>query len=128
MKGGADLLKATVGAKIYGVWLDMLQTLVPGGRTHRLAVLVAGMLHYAYALSLSKKAKQTKARHLVDLFESALEGQDEDDLQAVVELVEKLFDDAGVAYQRRSRRSGSYSIAAEAVNEFITWKNMSWEE
>lgn len=122
------MLKASVGAKIYGVWLDMLQTLVPGGRSHRLAVLVAGMLHYAYALSLSKKAKQAKARHLVDLFESALEGQDEGDLQSVVELVEKLFDDAGVLYQRSNRRGEAYSIAAEAVNEFITWKNMSWEE
>jgi hypothetical protein len=127
MKGGADLLKATVGAKIYGVWVDMLQALIPGGRTHRLAVLVAGMLHYAYALSSRKKANQTKARHLVELFESALEGQDEGDLQPVVELVEKLFDDAGVPYQRRSRRGDSYSVAAEAVNEFVNWGNMPWE-
>jgi hypothetical protein len=128
MKGEEDLLKATVGAKIYGVWLDMLRTLVPGGRTHRLAVLVAGILHYAYAVSSNKKANQTRAQHLFELFESALEGQDEGDLQAVVELVEKLFDDAGVLYQRSNRRGEAYSIAAEAVNEFITWKNMSWEE
>ena len=121
------MLKATVGAKIYGVWLDMLQTLVPGGRTHRLTVLVAGMLHYAYAVSSRKKAKQTKAQLLFELFESALEGQDEGHLQPVVELVETLFDDAGVLYQRRSRRGDSYSIAAEAVNEFITWENMPWE-
>lgn len=121
------MLRTTVGAKTYGVWLSMLQTLVPGGRTHRLAVLVAGMLHYAYAVSSSKSATQTKARHLFELFESAIEGQDEHDLQPVVELVETLFDDAGVAYQRSSRRGAPYSIATEAVNEFITWENMPWE-
>jgi hypothetical protein len=121
------LLKATVGAKIYGVWLEMLQTLIPGGRTHRLAVFVAGILHYAYAVSSSKKATQTKAQHLFELFESALEGQGENDLQPVVELVEALFDDAGVQYQRSNRRGEAYSIAVEAVNEFITWENMPWE-
>jgi len=121
------LLKTTVGAKTYGVWLDMLQTLVPGGRTHRLAVLIAGMPHYAYAISSSKSAPQTKAHHLFELFQSALEGQDEQDLQPVVELVEKLFEDASVPYQRRSRRGDSYSIATEAVKEFITWENMPWE-
>lgn len=121
------MLKATVGAKIYGIWLDMLQTLVPGGRTHRLAVLVAGMLHYAYAVSSSKKATQTKAQHLFELFESALERHDEDDLQPVVELAETLFDDAGVLYQRSNRRGESYSIAAEAAYEFISWENMTWE-
>ena len=42
-------LKSLVGAKTYKVWVDMVQSLVPHGRTHRLAPLVAGMLHHALA-------------------------------------------------------------------------------
>ena len=40
-------LKQIVGPKTYTVWVEMLQQLVPDGRTHRLAPLVVGMLQYA---------------------------------------------------------------------------------
>lgn len=40
-------LQSLVGPSTYGVWVDMLKILGPGGRTHRLAPLVAGMLQYA---------------------------------------------------------------------------------
>jgi hypothetical protein len=126
-KEGLPVLRTTVGAKTYSVWLDMLQTLVPGGRTHRLAVLIAGMLHYALARSLGKSETKTKSQRLFKLLDSALDSQQEDELLPVIELVEKLFEDAGVPYQRRSRRGDSYSIATEAVNEFISWENMPWE-
>ena len=40
-------LKNVVGNETYTVWVDMLKTLVPHGRTHRLSVVVASMLAYA---------------------------------------------------------------------------------
>jgi hypothetical protein len=40
-------LEDVVGEKVYNVWVDMLHELVPEGRTHRLSVVVAGMLEYA---------------------------------------------------------------------------------
>src|SRR5262245_22465660 len=36
-----------VGADTYAIWVLMLQALVPHGCTHRLAVILAGMLQYA---------------------------------------------------------------------------------
>ena len=36
-------LQDVVGKETYSVWVDMLRTLVPGGRTHRVSVVVAGM-------------------------------------------------------------------------------------
>lgn len=39
-------LDAVVGPDTYSVWVNMLRALVPQGRTHRLAPLVAGMLQY----------------------------------------------------------------------------------
>lgn len=46
-------LEEVVGQETYAMWVDMLRRLVPEGRTHRLAVLVAGMLHYAYLIALN---------------------------------------------------------------------------
>ncbi len=40
-----------VGADTYAVWVRMLRELVPGGRTHRLSVMLAGMLHYAATIA-----------------------------------------------------------------------------
>ena len=47
-------LKQIVGQKIYTVWVEMLRQLVPDGRTHRLAPLVAGMLQYAANIAYEK--------------------------------------------------------------------------
>ncbi|MCI0608598.1 MAG: hypothetical protein L0Z71_06005 [Anaerolineae bacterium] len=44
-------LQAVVGEATYAVWVDMLRELVPDGRTHRLSVVVAGMLQYALAVA-----------------------------------------------------------------------------
>ena len=38
--------RTVVGKDIYSAWVRMLRELVPDGRTHRLAVVVAGMLQY----------------------------------------------------------------------------------
>jgi hypothetical protein len=44
-------LQDVVGENSYSVWVDMLRRLVPDGRTHRLSVLLAGMLQYALTLA-----------------------------------------------------------------------------
>lgn len=44
-------LQDVVGKETYQVWVEMLRKLVPDGRTYRLSVVVAGMLHYATALA-----------------------------------------------------------------------------
>ena len=41
-------LKTVVGQETYDVWVDMLRRLVPEGRTHRLAPMIAGMLQYGF--------------------------------------------------------------------------------
>ena len=44
-------LEEVVGKETYALWVDMLRRLVPDGRTHRLSVVVAGMLQYAYLIA-----------------------------------------------------------------------------
>jgi len=121
------MMKAVVGAKIYNVWLDMLKSLVPHGRTHRLSVMVAGMLQYAQEVAYKKAESNSKAKKLAESFESAFESSDEEYLDKIIEIAEKLFEDAGVHYKKKNRKGKSYSIAEEAAYEFLNWGNMPWE-
>lgn len=50
-------LQAVVGAQTYATWVDMLRRLVPDGRTHRLAPLVAGMRQYATLVAIETTAE-----------------------------------------------------------------------
>jgi hypothetical protein len=124
---GIFMMKEVVGAKIYNVWLDMLKSLVPHGRTHRLSVMVAGMLQYAQEVAYKKAESNSKARKLAESFESAFESSDEEYLDKIIEIVKNLFEDAGVRYKRKNRKGESYSIAEEAAYEFLNWENMPWE-
>jgi len=47
--------------------------------------------------------------------------------EGLLALIESLLTDAGVKYKRMSSRGQSYSIAEEAVQEFLRWEDMPWE-
>ena len=51
-------LRAVVGTETYEAWVRLLRKLVPDGRTHRLAVMVAGMLHYAAAVATARRRRR----------------------------------------------------------------------
>jgi len=121
------MIKDVVGIKTYNVWVDMLKRLVPNGRTHRLSVIIGGMLQFVYEIAFEKAESNSKARKLYDHFQAAYECSDEEYVDELIDIVENLFKDAGVEYYRHSSRGESYSIAEEAVNEFLRWKNMPWE-
>lgn len=43
------------------------------------------------------------------------------------DVVKRLFNDAGVAFDRMSTRGDPYSIADEAYNEFLSWYDYPWD-
>jgi hypothetical protein len=120
------MIKAVVGTRVYSVWIDMLRLLVPHGRTHRLSVVVAGMLQYTYELAHEKADSNAQARKLLGMFEYAYES-DEEGVKKIVEIAEDLFDAAGVRHKRRNRKGEIYSIAEDAAYEFLSWDSMPWE-
>ena len=121
-------LESVVGASTYRVWVDMLKRLVPGGRTHRLAPLVAGMLQYAteraYERSRGAPKERSVAAALLNAREHEEDGPPAGDLS---ELVERLFRDAGVKSSRADRRGERYSLVDAAIQEFVRWDSMPWE-
>ncbi len=118
-------LKAVVGQQTYSVWVDMLHTLVPEGRTHRLAPLVAGMLQYALSVANEQDSDEDSVA------QSLLSSADAMELTEVEELLEdvvvQLFKDAGVHYTRTNARGQDYSIAESIYDEYIHWFDMPWE-
>jgi hypothetical protein len=121
-------LQDVVGKETYAVWMDMLRELVPEGRTHRLSVVVAGMLLYAVDKAMQIK-HINEEEHSVGM--SLIDANEAGDPEAIKELihdvVDRLFRDAGVKYERVSRRGEPYSIADEIYNEFSSWYDYPWD-
>lgn len=120
-------LKQIVGQKTYSTWVDMLRRLVPEGRTHRLAPLVAGMMQVALAIAYEKYGADPEEGSVAQVLLLASEAYDPSEAEDLIELVAQLFDDANVGYERTSSRGDDYSIVESAVYEFIHWFDMPWE-
>jgi hypothetical protein len=120
-------LQDVVGEETYGVWLNMLREIVPDARTHRLSVVVAAMLHYATEiagkLGEDMLEKGSVALSLID----ANEGGPDEVKRELHDVVKRLFQDAGVTFDRVSKRGEPYSIADEAYSEYCRWYDYPWE-
>jgi hypothetical protein len=81
-------LKQIVGQKTYSVWVEMLQQLVPQGRTHRLAPLVAGMLQYASDMAYQKYGDNPAEGSVAQALFMASEVYDPAEAEELSELVE----------------------------------------
>jgi hypothetical protein len=126
-EGSIFMIKDVVGSKNYSVWLGMLKRLVPSGRTHRLSVVAASMLQLAYELAKEREESNAKARQLSSIFECAREHDEENGMEPLLKITEQLFKDAGVGFKRVNRKGQRYSIAEEAVYQFLNWDAMPWE-
>lgn len=121
-------LQDVVGKETYSVWVDMLRELVPDGRTHRLSVVVAGMLQYATDKALEIKYRNEEEHSVAMSLIDSADTADTDHIKALIhDVVDRLFKDAGVSYERVSKRGDNYSIANETYNEFSSWFDYLWD-
>ena len=121
-------LQDVVGKETYSVCVEMLRALVPGGRTHRLSVVVAGMLQYALEKAEMIRHKNEEEHSVaMSLIDAADAGYPDGIKELIQDIVDRLFKDAGVSYERVSKRGDHYSIADEVYNEFASWFNYPWD-
>ena len=125
---GESALAGVVGQETYASWVGMLRVLVPHGRTHRLAVVLAGMLQYAVTVAASQRrhraARDSAAAALLRAVEELDPQSANEELRT---LVDQLFRDARVSPDRVSARGQAYCITDSAIEEFIRWEDMPWE-
>jgi hypothetical protein len=92
-----------VGADTYAVWIRMLQELVPHGRTHRLSVLLASMLHYTASVAVAERKDEREDNSLATSIIQASEAGDPSEVEALLhDAVVQLFKDAKVSFERTS--------------------------
>lgn len=121
-------LQDIVGKDTYTVWVDMLRELVPDGRTHRLSVIVAGMLQYALDKAMKIKHRNEEEHSVAMSLIDSADTVNIDHIKALIhDVVYRLFKDAGVSYERVSKRGEHYSIANEIYNEFSSWFDYPWD-
>jgi hypothetical protein len=106
----------------------MLHSLVPEGRTHRLAVVVAGMLRHAVEVTLARFGEDPPEGSVAAaLIQVAEEPDPDEESDGIRDLVETLLRDANVAAKRVSARGREYSIVDSAIEQFTSWYAMPWE-
>ncbi len=121
-------LQEVVGPGTYTVWVDMLRRLVPEGRTHRLSVVVAGMLQYAYLIAAENQGDDIEEDSVAQaLLDSSEAGDPEEVAEYLYDVFDRLFKDAKVKHKRTSARGEDYSIAESALEEYVSWFDMPWE-
>ncbi len=127
-KSPSRSLQDAVGPQVYQTWVDMLKTLVPDGRTHRLSLVVAAMLQYALAMAENKRYDEVDEQSVIQSLLDSTEVSDSSEVKALLhDAVVQLFKDARVEYSRTSSRGHSYSITDGAYEEYIHWFSMPWE-
>ncbi len=119
---------SVVGPQPYSTFVDMLRALVPDGRTHRLAVVVAGMLQHAARIARKRWRGRPPQGSVAASLLRAEEEPDPDFVRDEIgDALKRLFRDSGVLSDRVSARGESYSILDAAIQEFVCWENMPWE-
>ncbi|MDP3936539.1 MAG: hypothetical protein Q8R92_00190 [Deltaproteobacteria bacterium] len=113
---------------MYATWVDMLRVLVPHGRTHRLSVVIAGMLQHAASVAF-RAARGKPLQGSVD--ESLLLASETSDPEEIGDelgdVLRRLLRDAKVHAERVNARRERYSVIDSAIQEFATWESMPWE-
>ena len=127
MAGRGESLKTIVGEEMYAVWTEMLRSLVPEGRTHRLAPMVAGMVQYAATIAYEKYGDEPEEGSAAHTLLVASEACGPQEAEGLLGLVKRLFSDAEVEYERVDHRGDGYSVAESTIYEFIHWYDMPWE-
>lgn len=121
-------LQDVVGKETYDVWVDMLRELVPDGRTHRLSVVIAGMLLYAVDKSIQIKHRNEEEHSVAMSLIDATDTSNPDSIKELIhDVVDRLFKDASVEYKRVSKRGEHYNITDEIYNEFSSWYDYPWD-
>ncbi|OFZ49041.1 MAG: hypothetical protein A2381_15665 [Bdellovibrionales bacterium RIFOXYB1_FULL_37_110] len=79
----------------YQVWIDMLRAIGPSARTHRISVVVASMLQYAYEIYL-KRMDNNEKNELGEIMLTAFETGYDEAQEWLSPVVKTLFMDAGL--------------------------------
>ncbi|MCK5486232.1 MAG: hypothetical protein KAI86_08465 [Desulfobacterales bacterium] len=121
--------KKIIGNQSYSTFLSLLKEIGPDARTHRISVVIAAMLRFALEKLYREGENGTLCQALVALDkEPYLAAEASEEYERLFELIDEMCREAGLRNRRESARGESYSIAENAIAEYIAWYHMPWED
>jgi hypothetical protein len=100
--------------------LKLLNALVKEGRTHRLAVFLAGCLHYIHQIANQKQNGNPTAEKFSEITDSLINDYNEDAHTELEKSLKSLLSDANVKFIRTNSRGNRYSIINNADKPFVS--------
>jgi hypothetical protein len=92
-------------------------------------VVIAAMLRFALEKLYREGENGTLCQALVALDEEPyLAAEASEEYERLFELIDEMCREAGLRNRRESARGESYSIAENAIAEYIAWYHMPWED
>ena len=129
LKKMLEEFKKIIGNQSYSTFLSLLKEIGPDARTHRISVVIAAMLRFALEKLYREGEDGTLCQALVALDEEPyLAAEASEEYERLFELIDEICREAGLRNLRESARGDSYSIAENAIAEYVSWYNMPWED
>ena len=117
--------KRLIGKREYEIFLKLLREIGPDSRTHRISVVIAGMLRYAlHQISEYEEGSLEEALVVVDE-EPYANGNE---AEVILALVDEICKEAGMRNRRIASRGSEYSIGENVLEEYCRWYAMPWED
>jgi hypothetical protein len=117
-----------VGEQACSVFLKVLSDIGPTARTHRISVVIAGMLRHALHRVCDEPPEGSLAEALWAVDEEPhLAYQKSPQSKRLLELIDRLCEEAGMVNEREDYRGHSYSIGENVLAEYDRWYSMPWE-
>lgn len=121
--------ESIVGKKIYSVFLEMLESIGPDARTHRICMVIAAMMRYARNELIDEYQEDPLANALIALDEEPyLASERSEEYEVLEEFIDELCTEAGMQNKRESASYSQYSIAEHTIAEYAQWYAMPWED
>lgn len=118
-----------VGKEMYAAFIRMLQKIGPEARTQRISVVIAAMLKYALDQLPPDCEEDTLDEALLEIVEEPYLAEEEStQYDMLYKLISSLCTEAGMRNERENYEGIPYSIAENAIAEFVSWYNMPWED
>ena len=129
MERMVDEFKEIVGDQHFSSFLTLLKEIGPDARTHRISVVIASILRFAVNQLPPECEDGSIAQALLVLDEEPyLAHEQSDEYELVYDLIDSLCTEVGMQNERESSRGESYSIAENAILEYVAWYSMPWED
>lgn len=123
-------LEKIIGAQAYSALMSMLKEIGPDARTERISIVIAAILRLALAkVSPNELEQDSLASELVALEEDPFLATEEGrECEILFTLIDELCQEVGMKNHRTTVKGIAYSIAENAISQYISWYNMPWED